>query len=600
MEHRIRLHTPEGTRVLTARTGDNLYQVLAAARVGMEAPCGGKGTCGKCRVTLVPAGEAGAEEAAFLGEEALARGERLSCRVTVNRDLEVTLKTAASARIMTAGRDAFTARCPYRWEQVTLPLPSLEDPLDDESRLRRACPQLEIPYPLLKELPAVLRQAEGTLSLLRRENRLLELAPGKVSRPLYGVAVDIGTTTLVAYLMDLQTGAACQVASALNPQRPRGDDVITRMDYARQSGEALAEMQALVCGGIGELLERLCAAQGIASREILSMTVAGNTVMSHLFAGIDPQHIATVPFAPAFTRRLTLRGSDLGLAIHPQGEVELLPHVASYVGADIVCSVMASGMDQQDALCLMVDIGTNGEMVLGNRQTLIACSTAAGPALEGAHIRCGLGGVEGAISHVTREGDALRLTTIGDAPPRGLCGSGLVDAIAVLLEAGAVSPAGRMDPDEGPEAWEDRWIFEGRSAALRLTDAEADPPIVLCQRDIREVQLAKGAIAAGIEVMLGQMGRSVEDIAQVYLAGGFGSFMDKRSACAIGLLPPQLQDRITVIGNGAGSGARMALLDSAEKERADALARRISFIELSACPDFQDLFMEKVAFGEEE
>jgi uncharacterized 2Fe-2S/4Fe-4S cluster protein (DUF4445 family) len=313
--------------------------------------------------------------------------------------------------------------------------------------------------------------------------------------------------------------------------------------------------------------------------------------------GVSPRNIAASPFIPAFTHALEAKAYELGLCICPMASIHTLPNLASYVGADIVGSVMASGMDRRDELTLLVDIGTNGEIVLGNQKAMLACSTAAGPALEGAHIRYGMGGVAGAISKVENRDGQVYYETIGDQSAVGLCGSGIVDAVALLLEAEIVDETGRMDPDNAPDDWQDRFTYEGRNCIFALTKPDARTNAVsISQKDIREVQLAKGAIAAGIEVLIRQWGAAMEDIQRVCLAGGFGNYINRHNGCRIGLLPQQLESKIEGIGNGAGAGARMALLSPLEEAHARQVREKMHYIELSAIKEFQDLFMDKMIF----
>jgi uncharacterized 2Fe-2S/4Fe-4S cluster protein (DUF4445 family) len=432
----------------------------------------------------------------------------------------------------------------------------------------------------LRELPGALRREGLETAAVLKEDRLLGLNP----EGLFGMAVDIGTTTLACYLMDLRTGAELAVASSLNPQKAYGDDVITRCDFARSGG--LDELQRAVAGEIDGLAGRLCGQAGVRREDIYHAAFAGNTVMMHLFAGIPPENIALSPFIPAFTGAQEFDARELGLNLSPSAVATLLPCVAGYIGADTVAGMVAAGMREDSEPAMLIDIGTNGEIALSAKHGLYACSTAAGPAFEGAHIRCGMGGVAGAINMVEVK-NGIRFTTIGAAPARGICGSGLLDLVAGLLECGAIDDTGRLDPDAAPP-----WVeFDGDGVVV---DREAG--IVLTGRDVREMQLAKGAIAAGVEVLVNEAGIRVRDIRHVYLAGGFGSYMDRRSACRIGLIPKELEYRTAAIGNSSGAGAKAVLLSSEAMAEAERLAKAVKYIELSARKDFQDAFMDKMMF----
>lgn len=596
MQITIRVITPQGQRQLQAAPGETLYNCLTRGGIALDAPCGGHCFCGKCKVQVEPSGTPGEQEAALLTAQEIAQGYRLACGVRVEQPLVVRLDQRQGEAVILAEDTAEETQPCHQlaWSYVQVPEGTIEEPLGDRERLCQALGVEAVPLSVLNSLPEACRADRGSVAALLESGRVVDIRPGCQPQPIFGLAVDIGTTTVVAYLVDLVTGRQLQAASMMNPQKSYGDDVISRIDYASQSAEALGSLRDRIVAGINELIGRVCQLEGVSANQIYRAVLVGNTVMIHLLAGVSPLYIARSPFIPAFTGALCMSPQEAGLRISPTARIYTLPNVASYVGADIVASVMASGMDRGDELTLMVDIGTNGEMVLGNRGRMLACSTAAGPALEGAHISCGMGGVTGAISSVKRQGDSICCGVIGQERARGLCGSGLVDAVAMLLEAGALDETGRLDPDEGPEAWACRFSCEGRNTLFRLTEGE--PAVTLSQKDIREVQLAKGAIAAGIEVLARAYGVQVGDIQRVCLAGGFGNYIDRANACRIGLLPAILMDRIEGIGNGAGAGARMALLSEKEQARAGRLAGQIQYIELSAVKEFQDLFMDKMLF----
>lgn len=559
-----------------------LREILAEAGLPVEEPCGGRGRCGKCRVTIQPPPEPGEAERKLLTPEELEKGLRLACTARLTADCTVT-REGAQAKIETGGGGDFSVRTGYTRHTGSLPPATLVDPRSPDVRLEET---LGLPVASEAVPGLALPLTGGEVSAVSRAGRLLSVRAGGAGR-LLGCAVDIGTTTVVAYLLDLETGKTLSVASALNPQSARGADVVSRIEAAALPG-GLAELTGLIRNCLAGLLADCLRQADGRPEEVVEAVIAGNTVMLHLAAGISPSGMAATPFVPAFLGALEQRPGDWGLPMLPAGRLWLLPGAAAFVGGDITASVMASGLDTREELALMVDIGTNGEMVLGNRHRLVACSTAAGPALEGAHIRCGMGGVTGAVSAI---GADLSMEVIGGGKPRGICGSGLVDGVAALLARGALDETGRLQPEDGPEEWEGRWSREGRNALITLSEG-----VVLCQQDIREVQLAKGAIAAGIRVMLSRWGARPEEVSRVYIAGGFGSHLNRDSACAVGLLPRVLRQRITVIGNGAGTGARMALLDGREAARASLLARRMETLELSAAADFQDVFVDEMLF----
>lgn len=584
--HTVKVRLPEGERVLTADTGTRLYELLAGAGIQFEAPCGGRCFCGKCRAIITDGagnnlpGMSEAEAHFFIDEER-ASGWRLICAVTIESDLVVQL-CEHGAQILAGAARVESVAPAVRARVMELPAPSLADPRSDLERLRARL-DVRLSLEQMKRLPAALRECGFAPEAVTLRDEMLYL--GTPGRGIYGVAVDIGTTTMVAYLMNLSTGETVDVASALNPQRVYGGDVISRSDFASQSEANAQAMQRLVVDKLGGMIEDMARRKGVDLERIFHVVAVGNTTMMHLLCGLTTRNISVSPFIPAVTDEITVPARELGFAL-PNALVTAGPCVAGYVGADTVACVLDCGMDRARRLCLMVDIGTNGEIALGNREGIVCCSTAAGPALEGAHIKHGMGGVSGAISRV-RLDSGVELDVIGGGRAQGICGSGLVDAIAGMLDRGYIDEMGGMDEDElGELAGED----EGRPA-LRLTE-----DIMITQRDVREVQLAKAAIAAGIETLVRQRGCSWDDIGALYLAGGFGNYIDRERAARIGLLPRQLLDRMRPVGNAAGAGAQRMLLSEAELDRASAIARGMTYLELSARPDFQELFVDGMCF----
>ncbi len=570
--------------VAAGRDG-NLYELMHRLGFHLEAPCGGGGRCGKCRVTILNAGRPAREEVELLDPESIRAGVRLACATAVFDGMEVRFEQASErlAHIVTEGNSVQYDFDPAVKEvEVELAPPQLSDQTADLERLSRALGgrTLQTARETLRALPGALRQGGWKLSSVIRGETLLDLNP----KSLCGVAVDVGTTTLATYLLDLRSGAELAVASSLNPQRKFGDDVISRCDYARSGG--LDELQKLVAAEINRLVESMCAHARVNREDIFQVTMSGNTVMMHLLAGISPENIAQSPFIPAWTSSFDFRASELGLELNRSAVVSLLPCIAGYVGADTTAAMLAAGMREEGEPVLLIDIGTNGEIALSAGGRLFACSTAAGPAFEGAHISCGMGGVTGAISQVRMDG-MIQYRTIGGAVASGICGSGLLDLVAGFLDIGAIDETGRIAAESAPP-WVE--IVEGK---LVVDGARG---IFVTQRDVREVQLAKGAIAAGVEVLFREAGIGASDIRHVYLAGGFGSFMDKRSAGRIGLIPQSLVGRTSAIGNGSGAGAKAALLSKAAMAEAERLSRAVRYVELSVRQDFQDAFVDKMMF----
>ncbi len=414
----------------------------------------------------------------------------------------------------------------------------------------------------------------------------------------YVAAVDIGTTTVVLYLMEAHTGELAATASTLNPQTRYGGDVISRIQAAMDG--ALEALSALIRSCLDNLLAEACQKAGCETAQVLSLTAVGNTAMHHLLLGLSPATLAVAPYQPAQVEAMTLKAADYGLHMAPEGKLFVLPCIAGFVGADTVAVALSQQLDTLEEQTLMLDLGTNGELILGNAHRSVACSTAAGPAFEGANIRFGMRAIPGAIDHVRWDGSALQIHTFDDKPVIGICGSGLLDLVAALRQAEVIDESGRIQ-DAGDIA------DEALAARIATVDAErcfllceGGDPVRLTQKDIREVQLAKAAIAAGIELLCAHLDIAVEDIHEVRIAGAFGSFLDPNSALEIGLLPRQLEGRIRAIGNAAGEGARCAALSGYEFRRASAITDAIEFLELASSPDFQDCFVDHLSFEEED
>ncbi len=401
----------------------------------------------------------------------------------------------------------------------------------------------------------------------------------------YGIAFDIGTTTVVSYLIDLKNARRIAHASTLNPQRQFGADVISRCEYALENG--VEKLSSAIRNAMNELIEKTCSDAGIKNTDINLISVVGNTCMHHLFLNIDPKPFTIAPYEAVVKDEIIMKASDAGLKASDDAALLVLPNIAGFVGADTVGCILATEFDKLEDLSLMIDIGTNGEMVMGNKEHLIACSTAAGPAFEGAKIDCGMRGAEGAIDHVSYADGKFNCHVIGNCESMGICGSGLMDAVAAALEAEIIDETGKISLDnENVFA-----LADSNQPAIKLTDN-----VYLSQKDIREVQLAKGAIAAGIELMAEELKIKINDIKKVYIAGAFGNYMDPHSACRIGLIPAVLEGKINMIGNAAGEGSIIALINYNEFLHAQKLRDNIDFIELASSPDFQDIFIDNLMF----
>ena len=610
-----------GNQGIAARPEQSLLEALRESKgvaspgdllSGLElgAPCGGKGLCGKCRARASGSLSAPDErERHLLSAKELEEGFRLLCRARVEAEPDergparVEFAARGQAAILTEGPRLDFAPDPLaRRIALTLEAPRLEEQLSDEARLLRALAVAGYPnvarasLSVLRELAVHAR--EPGLSLILSGSEIVSVGgQDEAERPVFGLGVDIGTTTLACYLVDLGTGSVVATASALNEQGAFGADVISRIAAASTEAGGLEALRSTIAGQITALGRDLLAKAGSRPEDLLSVAVAGNTTMLHLFAGVQPKAIAAAPFSPVFTETHRASSAELGLGFSAATGVWLLPGVSGYVGADIVSGIAALGISSRPGCELLLDIGTNGEIALGGSRGIWCCATAAGPAFEGAGIEMGMGGVAGAIDGVWLDGERLGFSVIGGGLPKGLCGSGVLDALAVFLEAGLVDQTGRI-----PDA-EELATLSPALAALR-SEHEGMPRLAigdgvwLSQADVRNLQLAIAAIGAGIEVLLSSSGKSPHDIERVWLAGGFGSYLDLGSALRVGLVPAVLGDRILVAGNSSGSGAAAACASRAflaETEKARGLCH---YVELSSSPAFTEAYMEHMLFPE--
>jgi uncharacterized 2Fe-2S/4Fe-4S cluster protein (DUF4445 family) len=610
MTHTVKIHAKDGLKTVRAESGAVLLGLLRQNGILPDTPCGGKGTCGKCAVRMAGAAEVPSEkEKTLVGTERIRNGYRLSCLTRVISDLDVYPEGSASkeAAILTEGIKRSISLDPAVTKQyVEMSTPTLEDQLPDLERVFAASRISLTSYEpsLLQELPDILRNSGFKVTLAAIGGRLIAVEPGDTTGRLFGAAFDIGTTTVAAYLYDLNTGECTAVASMLNPQREFGADVISRISHTMQSKEAGPAMQRLITDCIGDLLDRLARASGTKNEEIYIATFAGNTTMTHLMLGLNAAAMAAAPFIPVTAGMLQFSPKDLKLRMNQNGAGVVLPCVSAYVGADTVAAILSSGMYEAEEPALLVDIGTNGEIALGCREWMTACATAAGPAFEGANIRNGVGGVKGAIDTVGQAPD-FRYTTIGNESPVGICGSGIIDAVAALLEAGLMDETGRLlDEDEAAELgaeYAGRIVqVDGMRAFRLVAEGENGAPaqIVITQKDIRELQNAKAAIAAGIDTLVELAGLENRAVSRIHLAGGFGSSINIRSALKTGLLPAGYEGRIQAIGNASGTGASECLLSGQMLEVAGQIRQKVRYIELSASPSFTGKYVDNMLFPE--
>lgn len=603
----LNIQTGASSRETGVFKGTTIYRALTEIEdLTFSAPCGGKGKCGKCRVTVLGGRSSplDASERSFLTDEELSRGVRLACMTEIEEDLQISLPLDPGSALILTGHGGFDGRIdpPVRKEYLEVSPPSLEDQRSDFARIRESLEmpeqqEIEASPAVLRSSTEALRESDFSLTATRSSGRLLRVEPGDTRLSHYGAAVDIGTTTVVVYLLNLESGMVMDLESGLNRQGTSGADVISRIHYAMKNPGGLAELKARITGQLSDMITSLLERNNISPGSLAIITLAANTTMLHLLTGVDPRGIAGAPFIPAFTTAMELPARDLGLEFSRHCRVFLLPGISSYVGADITAGILATGIHGKEAMCLLVDLGTNGEIVLGNREGLLCCATAAGPAFEGAHISCGVGGIEGAVNTFSMNRGILEFTTIGGKSPVGICGSGILDIASILVETGSVDKRGRMLDTESVDNPEARFLLDRKTAIDGIAAIELIPPestgnhraVIFTQKDIREVQLAKGAVAGGIETLLSEAGITHDDVAEVFIAGGFGSFLSEQSAHIVGLIPEELAGRVTVAGNTAGQGAIASALSIEEFENCTEITESARYIELST----SDVFMKE-------
>jgi uncharacterized 2Fe-2S/4Fe-4S cluster protein (DUF4445 family) len=604
------LFLPSGT-VATVALGANLKDVMHKEGLYGDFPCGGRGVCGKCRVRITAgAGRPTEKEVSLLTQEEMASGVRLACLTIINGNITVDLQSEKNDnhQILLSSLD----RSAYLQPHITKHFIEMDKPAMTDSRAdwRRVKDKLlaeglisedvTAPLPVLRALPDVLRSGNFSVTAVCGQNELLGLEAGDTQARLLGMAFDIGTTTIVGYLLELNTGHERAVVSMLNPQTRFGGDVISRITHATQKDEGLEELHAEVTGALNQLIGEAVEKAGASRDDVYAVTVVGNTCMHHLFLGITPRQVALAPYVSAVSDAVVVEPAAVRLEINPAGKVFVLPVIAGFVGADTVAVLLATEMDTSEKIKLVIDIGTNGEIALGSKNGLVTCSAAAGPAFEGAQISCGMRGATGAIDHVSFD-EELDYSVIGGENPLGLCGSALLDTVAGLLETGILDKSGRFnEPDKiknpAGQKFKKHIIRHNNAWAFLLADGPDGKQVFISQKDIRELQLAKGAIAAGIRILMKTRGVTIEEIDEVLLAGAFGNYLNPQSACAIGLIPRELDGKIKMVGNAAGAGAKLALLSVGEYNRAVKLARITEFVELGSDRDFSVIFAESLYF----
>ncbi len=607
--------------------GKTLLEASQELGVDVESICGGKQLCGKCKVRVEKGRFAKlnirsafshvsdweSSEERFIDGGGRTKGYRLACAAKLRGDVLafVPEESRAGKQVIRKEAGEIEIQCnpAVKLYRVDVSEPSLDDPLGDFDRLaqeigkRHDLRDLAIDYLVLRDLSGILRQGEWQITAAVWDDReIIQVQPGSIEK-CWGLAVDVGTTTVAAYLCSLESGEVQAVESMMNPQVAFGEDVMSRITYAAAHPDSgLHEMSSVIIEGLNSLISQATETAGISQEQILDMTFVGNTVMHHLLLGLDPQYVGSAPFTPTVQKSMDIKARDLGIEINKSAYVHILPIEAGFVGADNVGVLICGEPYRKDDIQLIIDIGTNGELVLGSKDRLVVASCATGPALEGAQITYGMRAAPGAIERIRIDPKTFEVTYkvigteawsqtsgSGEIKTKGICGSGILDLLGELYRTGIVMKSGafnrelkiprlRMDGDGTPEfvvAWMD--------------ETSIGKDVVVTQRDIRQIQLAKAAIYAGAKLMMRHLG--IDRVDSVLIAGAFGSYVDKEEALIIGMLPDISPGRIVSMGNAAGDGARMALLDREKRKEANWIARRVEYLELTIQEEFQDEFI---------
>ena len=602
-------------RHVRSARGATFLEAAQAAGLEVTATCGARGRCRSCRIQVL-AGDLPPPtimDEVQLGHDEVHERFRLSCQTRVIADCKVMVSppkaevghqilsgSASAEQVQRVGLDSGIEK---RLVQATAPTDEDHQTSDAEEILLALGKASSTPLQpdVLRAVPAALRDSDGAVTVTSFNGSVIDVEAGDTTELCYGMAFDIGTTSIVGSLTDLNSGAELAAVGGINPQTVYGGDLMSRIAYAQYEPKKLQTLRARVLNAVNGFIKQACKEAGVETRHLHKLVVVGNTCMHHIFLGIDPTYVGLAPYAPAARDPIVASGEEVLLKSVPRARVCFLPIVAGFVGADRVAAVLATRIYDSEEIRALVDIGTNGEVVMGSRHGLMACSAPAGPALEGAQIRHGMRGAVGAIEKVEIDGDVFN-QVIGDSPPIGICGSGLIDAVAKMLDAGLITDMGLLEYDHRDRfsaVLRERLIKKDEKEQFVLAWAEQsgkEEDITLTQGDIRQLQLAKGAICSGVMMLQQVMQVGNEQLHELMLCGGFGNYINTASAVRIRLMPALPLERITYSGNAAALGAQMALLSETERARAEKLAREIEHVSLASHPDFQEIFVEALQF----
>ncbi|MGD0996149.1 MAG: ASKHA domain-containing protein [Candidatus Bathyarchaeia archaeon] len=593
-------------RKINVRPGISLLEAAHKAGVTIRSECSGKGACGKCRVIVrdksaVTEITGDEDKHLLLGEIDL--GYRLACRTILKKSTKVMIPEESrilARKIQVSGLEIPLQLKPYvKKIRLKLAKPTLLDARPDLERLidhvknAYGFAELEIGYEALKELPDILRQAEWDVTaVLLGDREIISVEEGDTSDKVFGLAVDIGTSKIVGCLVNLATGKTLSTSFVENPQITHGEDVVSRITFSANDADKLQTLQKLLVEGTNSVLSYTCAQVGVHPQNVYEVTAVGNTAMHHFFLGINPKYAAISPFTPALKRSINVKARELGINICPEGNVHVPPVIAGFVGADAVADLLANCVHESEELSLLLDIGTNTEIFVGNSEDILSCSCASGPAFEGGQIKHGIRAVTGAIEKVSITSDyKVKYKTIDNEGPRGLCGSAMIDVLAELFKLGVINERARFNANiRTPRL---RRANDGLEFVLVWKEESGTGlDITITQKDINEIQLAKAAIFAGCSILMDKKNVELEEIDGLLVAGSFGSYINPENAKLIGLVPDVPTEKIRFVGNTALSGAKMLLISEDARKTADELSRKVRYIELASEPEFNNEFAD--------
>jgi len=611
---------------------ENIYQLLINSGIRVRSLCGGLGTCGKCKIMVQKGNKylnpPTDSEKTLLTPTEINENWRLACQCRIEENQIPLLETlqppqiriflpqeilVEDFKILTSGLNKGVNLNPnIKKLFVEVNKPNLDDPVPDLERVLISLSSkngiikdtntLLLEFEALKKLPNILREENHSITItLYDNNKIIDFEAGKKVDVNYGIAFDIGTTTLVGYLINLNDGKVYSVASALNPQTAYGEDVITRITYVKDNEDGLLKLSSAVVDALNDIIKKTCAKAKIKPSDIREATVVGNSVMHHIFLNINPTYIGLSPYVPAVKRGLNLNSKDINLKISKGGKVYVLPLIAGFVGADTIGVILSSEIDKESELTLAIDVGTNGEIIVGNKDILATASCAAGSALEGAHVKDGMRAAAGAIDTIKINPDDLTVeyTTINNKKPIGICGSGLIDAVAEMLKAKILTRSGGFNKQfiDHERIIKNDKNFEFIIVKKNETSIKRD--ITISQNDVRELQMAKAAFFSGAQLILNHINRTKNtnlEIKQIFLAGAFGNYINKNNVKFIGMIPDISDEKIYQIGNAAGMGAQNCLLNANLRKKASKLLKKINYVEIAIEKDFQRQYAEAMYF----